>query len=205
MLENVFYINLKHRKDRKRHVENELNKLGWKYERFNAIKNKDGRLGCSMSHLKLLEMAKTKQLEYIVIIEDDIEFKNHKLYNEKLNRFFNKKIDYDVLMIAGNIRKPIEFLDNETMRIKKSFTTTGYIVKQNYYDKLINNIKRGVNGLIRYPGIKGKFEIDVNWFELQANDTWLLLYPRTVSQMKDYSDIEKTTVSYEHLMLDNIK
>ena len=204
MLENVYYINLKHRKDRKRHVEKELKKLGWKYERFNAIKNKDGRLGCSMSHLKLLEMAKTKQLEYIVIIEDDIEFKNHNLYNEMLNRFFNKKIDYDVLMIAGNIRKPIEFLDNETMRIRKSFTTTGYIVKQHYYDKLINNIQRGVNGLIKYPYLKGRFEIDVNWFELQANDKWLLLYPRTVSQMKDYSDIEKTTVSYEHFMLDNI-
>ena len=27
MLENVFYINLKHRKDRKRHVEKELKKL----------------------------------------------------------------------------------------------------------------------------------------------------------------------------------
>lgn len=202
MLENVYYINLKHRKDRKRHVEKELNKLGWKYERFNAIKNNDGRLGCSMSHYKLLNMAKDKQLPYIVIIEDDIEFKDYNKYNKMLSNFFNKNIEYDILMIAGNIRQPITFIDNETMHIKKSFTTTGYIVKSHYYDTLINNIKIGIDGLIKYPNIKGRYEIDVNWFKLQDKDKWLLLYPRTVCQMKDYSDIEKTTVSYEHLMLD---
>ena len=57
ILENVFYINLEERIDRKTHVENELNSLGWIYERFNAIKAKSGRIGCSMSHLKLLVKA----------------------------------------------------------------------------------------------------------------------------------------------------
>ena len=57
-MKNVFYINLKHRTDRKKSVENELNTLGWKYERFEAIKLVNGRVGCSMSHLKLLEKAK---------------------------------------------------------------------------------------------------------------------------------------------------
>ena len=74
MLKNVFYINLNHRTDRKIQVENELNEMGWEYERFNAIKMKDGRVGCSMSHLKLLQMARDKNLEYIVIVEDDIQF-----------------------------------------------------------------------------------------------------------------------------------
>ncbi len=202
MLENVFYINLKHRKDRKRHVEKELKKLKWKYTRFNAVKNNDGRLGCSMSHLKLLQMAKEQNLEYIVIIEDDIQFKDHDKYNQMLKRFIDKKIHFDVLMLAGNIRPPIERIDNETMRIHKSFTTTGYIVKKHYYDTLINNVKRGVNGLLTMPAVRNRFEIDVNWFELQARDKWFLLYPRTVSQMPDYSDIEKRMVSYDHLMLD---
>ena len=52
MIENVFYINLETRKDRKKQVEQELNALGWKYERFNAIRHTNGRIGCSMSHLK---------------------------------------------------------------------------------------------------------------------------------------------------------
>ena len=119
-----------------------------------------------------------------------------------LKRFIDKKIHFDVLMLAGNIRPPIERIDNETMRIHKSFTTTGYIVKKHYYDTLINNVKRGVNGLLTMPAVRNRFEIDVNWFELQARDKWFLLYPRTVSQMPDYSDIEKRMVSYDHLMLD---
>ena len=41
MIENVYYINLENRSDRKTSsVENELNSLGWKYQRFNAIKQK---------------------------------------------------------------------------------------------------------------------------------------------------------------------
>ena len=42
-LENIFYINLEARRDRKIYVENELKKIGWdNYTRFNAIKNKKG-------------------------------------------------------------------------------------------------------------------------------------------------------------------
>ena len=56
-IQNVFYINLEHRKDRKEHVENELKKIGLNGQRFNAIKTKNGAIGCSMSHLRLLQDA----------------------------------------------------------------------------------------------------------------------------------------------------
>jgi glycosyl transferase family 25 len=88
MLENVYYINLAERKDRKELVENELNELDWKYQRFNAIKNEIGCIGCSMSHLKLLQIAKEKKLDYIVIVEDDIQFMRKSWYNEKIKNIF---------------------------------------------------------------------------------------------------------------------
>ena len=78
-LENIYYINLDHRKDRKLHVETQLNNLNWQYTRFNACKNKIGELGCTLSHLKLVRMAKEKNLDYIVIVEDDITFKKPKI------------------------------------------------------------------------------------------------------------------------------
>jgi GR25 family glycosyltransferase involved in LPS biosynthesis len=56
---NVVYINLKHRVDRKCHVEKQLNAVGFKnFVRFDAIKMKFGALGCSLSHLNCLEIAK---------------------------------------------------------------------------------------------------------------------------------------------------
>jgi GR25 family glycosyltransferase involved in LPS biosynthesis len=58
------------------------------YERFKAIKNEIGCIGCSMSHLKLLQIAKEKKLDYIVIVEDDIQFMRKSWYNEKIKNIF---------------------------------------------------------------------------------------------------------------------
>ena len=50
-------------------------------ERFNAIKLPNGALGCSMSHLKCLEMAKAAGWPHLLIVEDDIKFLDLQLFN----------------------------------------------------------------------------------------------------------------------------
>jgi len=205
MLENVYYINLENRTDRKTSVENELNSLGWKYQRFNAIKTKDGRVGCSMSHLKLLKMAKEKNLDYIVIVEDDIQFMRKTWYNERIKNIMDT--DFDVFLLAGNLRPPIFQTNYENIvKVSKSFTTTGYIVKKHYYDKLIDNIDEGIRLLLKNPG--GEYNdnaIDCHWMKLQKNDKWYIVMPRTITQRPIYSDIEQRYTDYNHLMLDDIK
>ena len=204
MLENIFYINLEHRTDRKEHVENELKKMGWNnYTRFNAIKCNDGRVGCSMSHLKLLKDARDNNLDYIVIIEDDICFTQPKIFNDMMTDFLSKNINYDVLLLAGNLRSSIS-IDHHIHRTTRSYTTTGYIVKKHYYDKLIENIENGIKNLLIHPDKHGFFAIDTNWFKLQQEDNWLIFRPRTITQLPDYRDIEKRYVSYNHLMLDKL-
>lgn len=202
VIENVYYINLEERDDRKKHVESELIKLGWKYERFNAVKAKSGRVGCSMSHLKLLMKAKKENMPYIVIIEDDIQFTNMKMFKKQIHSFLNSKINYDVYLLAGNLRNPVEQVKPGILKISKSYTTTGYIVKNHYYDKMINNIKEGINNLLKNPD-NGYNAIDAYWMKLQQTDNWYISYPRTVTQLPDYSDIEGRIVNYNHLMLDN--
>ena len=204
MLENVYYINLKERTDRKKLVENELNELGWKYQRFNAIKTKNGRVGCSMSHLKLIQMAKEKRLDYIVIVEDDIQFMRKTWYNEKIKNILEK--EFDVFLLAGNLRPPIfETNDENIGKISKSFTTTGYIVKKHYYDTLITNIKEGIQLLLKNPdGEYNSNAIDCYWMTLQESDNWKIIMPRTVTQRPIYSDIEQRYTDYNHLMLDDI-
>ncbi len=54
-IKHAFYINLDHRTDRKEHVEKELNIIGIHATRFEAIKMENGAIGCSMSHLKILQ------------------------------------------------------------------------------------------------------------------------------------------------------
>ena len=64
-IKHAFYINLASRPDRKQHVEEQLQILGINAQRFNAIKLPNGALGCSMSHLKCLEIAKQNNLKYV--------------------------------------------------------------------------------------------------------------------------------------------
>ena len=200
-LKNIFYINLKERVDRKESVEIELDKFGWKYNRFEAVKTKSGRVGCSMSHLKLLKMAKEKKLPYIVIVEDDIQFKDVELFKKLFDNFMNSKLEYDVFLLAGNLRMPAVKVSPNIIKVYKSFTTTGYIVKEHYYDKMINNIEESINKLLKNEK-NGYNAIDTYLMKLQCVDKWYISYPRTVTQKPDYSDIENKQVNYDKVMLD---
>ena len=203
-LENIFYINLEKRSDRKDHVEKELKKIGWNnYTIFNAIKNKNGKLGCSLSHLKIIQDAKKNNLPYVVIIEDDIKFTNPELFQKMLKIFLDEKIDYDVYLIAGNLRGRSYRIRESILKVEKSFTTTGYIVNSHYYDKMIENISEGIKNLIKEPN-NGYFAIDTYLMKLQEKDNWYISYPRTVTQNPDYSDIENKNVNYNNYMLDTI-
>ena len=202
-ISNVFYINLEDRKDRKINVEKQLNNIGFNYTRFNAIKTNSGRVGCSLSHLKVLQIAKQQKLPYVIIVEDDIYFTNINIFKKQLKDFLNSGINYDVYLLAGNIRTPPTEVSNGIFKINSCFTTTGYIVKEHYYDVLINNIKEGINKLLKNPK-NGYNAIDVYWINLQKKDKWYISKPRTVTQLPDYSDIEKRNVNYNHCMLDKI-
>ncbi len=201
-MKHVYYINLESRTDRRKHVESQLKSLGWNYERFNAVKTNSGRVGCSISHLRLLKMAKEKELPYIVIIEDDIHFTNIPKFKSLHKHFIEKVSEFDVYLLAGNLRPPVEKITNDIFKISMSYTTTGYIVKNHYYDTMIENIKQGITKLIKDPS-NGMNAIDVNWIPLQQKDKWYISYPRTVTQLaNEYSDIEKRIINYDHLMLD---
>ena len=199
---NTMYINLLNRTDRKEHVINELKKLGINdnVERFNAIKLENGALGCSMSHLKCLELAKQKNYEYIFICEDDITFLNPELFLEQLGRFLSTSRSWDVILVAGNNMIPYTPIDNTCIKVSNCQTTTGYIVKREYYDKIIGNFKEGIQKQIKEPNV-AEYKIDKYWFKLQRDDNWFLITPLSVIQREDYSDIEKKVTDFSNYML----
>jgi len=154
-------------------------------------------------------MAKEKDLDYVVILEDDIQFLQPEKYNKMLIDFRNfiesNSLDYDVLLIATNILDRVNGvipINNYIYRVGASYSATGYIVKKHYYDKIIANYKEGLRLLIENPTVAGKYEIDVYWIRLQMVDKWLLLYPRTVNQRESYSDIIKCVADYTKHMVD---
>ena len=200
---NVFYINLTERADRRAQVEQQLSKVGLpNFNRFNAIKLPNGALGCSMSHLKCLQLAKERNLDHILIVEDDIIFLNPGIFIGQLNKFLQHNKEWDMLLIAGNNVPPYRVVDETCVQVSWCQTTTGYLIRKQYYDTLINNMKEGINMLIREPKNKIMYAIDKYWLSLQKKDMWLLLVPLTVSQREGYSNIENCVTNFTKIMID---
>jgi len=203
IFEHTLFINLDHRKDRLEHVEKELEKMGIKGERFNAIKTSSGAIGCTLSHIKCLEIAKERDYEQVFICEDDITFTNPDLFKQNIEKFcMNEDIMWDVLIIGGNNVPPYKQYYDYAARVFNCQTTTGYIVKQDFYNTMIKNFKEGVANLMRDPANKRMFAIDIYWKKLQMEHFWYMITPPTVTQYENYSDIENRNLNYDHLLLD---
>lgn len=202
-IKNVFYINLDHRVDRKEHVETQLKSIGLNGTRFNAIKMENGAIGCSMSHLKILEDAKRNKLEHVLIIEDDITFLEPELFKNQINKFFELHgNNWDVILFAGNNMPPYEVIDDTCVKVSRCQTTTGYLVNGHYISALATNVKMGLTHLLTKPTEKPRYAIDKFWFILQEVSNWYLITPLTVVQREDYSDIEQKVTNYKKLMQD---
>jgi len=202
-IKHAFYINLEHRVDRKNQVEEELKTIGIKAERFNAIKMENGAIGCSMSHLKILQDAVNNKLDHILIVEDDITFLQPEVFKTQLNKFFELHgNNWDVILLAGNNMPPYKTIDETCIQVSRCQTTTGYLVNGHYIKVLMQNVKLGLTNLMSRPSEHNKFAIDKFWFVLQGASKWFLITPLTVVQREGYSDIEKRVISYEHIMRD---
>jgi glycosyl transferase family 25 len=203
-IKNAFYINLDHRTDRKEHVTGQLTNLGLQcFERFNAIKMENGAVGCSMSHLKILQNAVQNNWDHVLIVEDDITFLDPGLFRANFETFLQRNgNNWDVILLAGNNMPPYDPVDNVCIKVKRCQTTTGYLVNGHYIKKLMENVKMGLTQLMYKPASHAMYAIDKFWFVLQAVDKWYLIIPPTVVQREDYSDIEKKRINYQKIMMD---
>jgi GR25 family glycosyltransferase involved in LPS biosynthesis len=202
LLKNTLFINLENRTDRLEHVNIELSKLGIKGERVNAIKTSLGAIGCTLSHVKCLELAKQRNYEYVFICEDDITFLDPKTLLTNLTSFYeDEKINWDMLIVGGNNVPPYHKISDFCVRVFYCQTTTGYIVKNSYYDTLIKNFKDGINKLVKEPS-NNDYKIDKYWFKLQIQHNWYMIIPPSIIQKEDYSDIEKKNTNFSKYFLD---
>jgi len=202
LLENCLFINLDKRVDRLEHVTKQLEMMGINGERFKAVETKDGAIGCTMSHIKCLELAKARGYEQVFICEDDIEFTNKEVFLKSLDKFYTEGPVWDVCILGGNNGPPYSVYSDYCVRVFNCQTTTGYIVKKHYYDVLIDNFRESVKNLIREPENKKMYALDVYWKRLQQQNLWYFIVPITITQVESYSDIENRVTDYRWLMMD---
>lgn len=202
LLEHTLFINLEERTDRLEHVLGEFRKLNIQATRYNANKAASGAIGCSISHIKCLEIAKQNNWKYVFICEDDITFLEPETFLKNLTKFHEYDYDWDVVLAAGNNAPPYRKVNDCCIQVHNCQTTTGYIVKNHYYDVLLENFRESLRNLLKNPENNHEYAIDMYWKRLQQRDRWYMIIPPTVIQYACYSNVEKRNVNYEHLMKD---
>lgn len=200
-ISHVLYINLDSRIDRRTHFESQFNKIGLQTQRFSAIRNNDGAIGCSMSHIACLEIAIHNNWDHVLVCEDDATITNPGQLVYQVNQFLNRFNDaWDVLLLGGNNYQPFRQESSECVRVANCQTTTAYLVRRPYFETLLANFKEGLKKLMAEPSQQPKYAIDQYWKNLQRKDRWYLIVPITVIQRPDYSDVSKQHVDYSRFM-----
>ena len=190
----AFYINLDHRKDRKEEIETELKENNIMFERFPAIKNENGALGCSKSQLNVIKLEKERNYKKIIIFEDDFEFIVSKdEFEEEMKKLDNVK--FDVCLLAYNTDNLYDSQYDFLYKIKDAQTTSGYIINYHYYDTLIKCWEESIK-MFEITGNEKKYTCDQSWKILQEKDNWFCFKKRIGKQRESYSDIENSIVNY---------
>lgn len=201
-IDKIIYINLDHRIDRK----NEIEQIFKKYEipeekiiRLSAIKHEHGNIGCYQSHINALQIAISNKYSNVLILEDDFNFNyDKKNINEIFRDFFlifeNK---WNIFQLAwGPSKHVIKIKQTNFYKCERGGCTAGYMVNNNFYDKLMKNYINGIEKLESSNGITyGKnnissFNIDMHWILLQKETFFWITYLPSIGIIREsYSDI----------------
>lgn len=189
-----FIVNLERRPDRLSHIKNEMNYIGWDYEVFKAIDlNNHG--GCSLSHIEILKIAKERNYDSVMVIEDDCIFMP---YSKELTHKIETEVDevdYGIINLSPTLNRNVNrcedislFLDITNLPPKKEhergiFATNMIIYHKSIYDKVIE---------LEKPELLNYYAIDdyIYQFVLPSKQSYSPILP-LAPQISSWSDVSQ--------------
>lgn len=199
--DNIFIINLQRRLDRREQMEKKLKDSGiTTYEfieafdgldlditnQFNLIKQNQikqnqpnpivtsGHFACLLSHIKSIQLAKSRNYSKIMILEDDIYF-----CDGFLDKMANLMIpNYDMVYLGGIISKKKLFLsDWAYCKGYKIMGAYGYILSKSIYNDVLTRLEKLLEyvDLLYIKQIQPKYKVillnDFIKTDLESTDT----------------------------------
>ena len=137
---SVSFINLERRKDRLQSVNSNLSEMKFdisRINRFSAIENEFGEIGCAKSHKTLCEQLRDKSnARYHLVFEDDFRFTKQPIFLvDLISKLEQKEILFDFFNLYGEypiaIRKKKISIENNSyllFRLFNSYTTGCYLI-----------------------------------------------------------------------------
>ena len=175
------YINLENREDRKKLILEEFEKLNIPKEKIYRLAGipipKNGHKGCVQSHILALEIAKLNRWQYVAIFEDDAELTvSHSEFKEKVSNAM--KEDWDVIILHGANQSVKTKINDNMYYAQHSTQSTGYIIKESYYDTLLELFRDCNMRMSKDKWMKDGWEgnaLDQRWNELIEKDNWIAI------------------------------
>jgi GR25 family glycosyltransferase involved in LPS biosynthesis len=197
-IDKIVYINLAHRKDRRALMEKNVLSVfpADKITRFDAIKHTRGEIGCSMSHIAVLEDALMSGCKNILVLEDDAQWTTDASTYSNALTMIETLVDankYDVISFGCTSAE----YETTSLRLKKGYTTSSYLVNAPYIPTLLSNFKEGLALLVKSTRHEDSkwydHALDQHWWTLMT-DRWYMPVPPPITQRVDHSDITQTTI-----------
>lgn len=151
-ISTAYVINLENRKEKWERIENDFKQSSIYLERFNAITHENGATGLTKSIKEIIKIAKDKNLQSILIFEDDN--KPLEKFNERwiiIKKWLDKNIDdisnnqWDIFnggfrLGGGGTIDIVDKLDNDVTLLRCShFIALNWIyINKRIYDAIIN-------------------------------------------------------------------
>jgi len=197
--DKIFCINLDSRSDRWEEAQKEFIKHSLNVERVSAIQGskmnlefpveiKEGAVGCSLSHLFVLKMAKQLGLENYLILEDDIQFDPNFL--DKFEHIKNEiPSDWDMLYLGGQHYHGMNLkqISEHVFKCEYTLTTHSFAIKNTVYDLFIDKL------------IDVTKPCDVHFASEHKNINAYVVIPHLTWQGESYSNVENAYTDYTFL------
>jgi GR25 family glycosyltransferase involved in LPS biosynthesis len=187
-------INLQARADRLASFTREMERLGIdRFERFEAIEDRIGAIGCTRSHALLLREMIDRAWPSLMVFEDDVRFR---LSRERLDVLVDAFLDDELAEVAC-----LEFNAQKTrrygalfLRATESQNTGCYLVKATIARELLKAFEDGVAAMAK-GGDPLLYNVDIVWKQLQRSRVFVAPIEKVAYQEPGYSDIERRFVT----------
>lgn len=190
--DNIYIINLEHRTDRWEHCEEQMKKHDFTAEKFKAIGRTDlinGWQACTLSHIAVLEDAKSRGFQRILVLEDDFVFADD--FNSKFY-ISGYMPDWEIFYLGCNHHVDPEIVFDFYPQFRKVIKgLTSHAVAY-------NNVKQIDEFLNVAKELKHVIDEYLHMY-FQVRGTAYCYYPNLAWQLGGFSDIELRNMYYEWL------
>jgi Glycosyltransferase family 25 (LPS biosynthesis protein) len=141
----ILVINLDHRVDRWEQIQNEFKDWSVPLERVSAVKYNPGWIGCYLSHIKCVKIAKERNYPWVLIVEDDciLEPDTKERFTTILPFLWNTRTHWDLFMGGMACVDGCSLIDSKYKIVQaRGYDTHFYLIHNDKYNRILDIMDR---------------------------------------------------------------